>query len=91
MLKSLLQYNVWNLLLVSATVIGAFGGFPEPPKVFQNLASFQIVQWSLVFILAYQGGAGADPIFALAATLITMVLYKVVRAIENNDEDELLK
>jgi hypothetical protein len=90
-LDSLLQQSFWNILLVSTTIIGAFGGFPQPPKIFQAAAEYQIVQWILVYILAYQGGAGQDPIFALAATLATMVLYKGVRALESNDANELAK
>lgn len=90
MLNSLLQHGFWKLLLVSCTILGAFGGFPQPPKVFLNLASYQIIQWALVFVLAYQGGAGEDVVLAAVATFVTMVIYKVVRALENNDEDELL-
>jgi len=90
-LDRLLQQSFWNILLVSTTIIGAFGGFPQPPKIFQAAAEYQIVQWALVFVLAYQGGAGQDPIFALAATLVTMVLYKVVRALESKDATELEK
>jgi len=88
---TLLQQSFMNILLVTTTIIGAFGGFPQPPKIFQAAAEYQIVQWALVFVLAYQGGAGQDPIFALVATLATMVLYKLVRALESNDVDELAK
>lgn len=91
MLKNLFQQSFWNLLLVSCTVVGAFGGFPEPPKAFLALASYQIVQWALVFVLAYQGGAGQDPVLAGAATLVTLILYKGIRALESGDEDELLE
>jgi hypothetical protein len=88
-LDTLLKHGMWKLLLVTSTIVGAFGGFPTPPKAFLNLASYQVVQWGLVFVLAYQGGAGEDPMLAAMATAITFVLYKAVKALENND-DELL-
>jgi hypothetical protein len=91
MLNSLLKHGFWQILLVISTLLGAFGGFPQPPKAFQTLASYQVVQWGLVFVLAYQGGAGQDPVLAAAATLITLVLYKGIRAIESGDEGELLR
>lgn len=90
MLKQLLQHSVWKLLLVSCTILGAFGGFPQPPKVFQTLTSYRLVQWALVFVLAYQGGAGEDPILAAAATVVTFIIYMVLRGLEGDDVDELL-
>lgn len=89
-LQSLMQHGFWTILLVTTTIIGAFGGFPEPPKAFSNLASFKPIQWGLVFVLAYQGGAGQDPILAAAATAVTFVLYTVVRAFEQGDADALV-
>lgn len=80
-----MQHGFWTILLVTATIVGAFGGFPEPPKAFSNLATFKPVQWALVFVLAYQGGAGQDPVLAAAATAATFVLYTVVRAFEQGD------
>jgi hypothetical protein len=90
MLNSLLQHGFWQLLLVTCTILGAFGGFPQPPKAFVALTQYQVVQWALVFVLVYQGGSGQDPVLAGAATALTLVLYKAVRAIESNDEGELL-
>lgn len=90
MLNQLLKHGFWKILLVTATITGAFGGFPEPPKAFLNLASYQVVQWALVFVLAYQGGAGEDPILAAAATAITFVLYKLIRYTEGTDDDLVL-
>jgi len=82
--------SFWNIVLVSATLIGAFGGFPEPPKVFINLTKYTIVQWLLVFILAYQGGAGQDISFAVGATVFTFLVYHFVRYFEGSEDDLLL-
>lgn len=89
-LNALLKHGIWKILLVTCTIVGAFGGFPQPPKAFVKAANYQLIQWGLVFVLAYQGGAGEDPLFAAAATAITFVLYKFVRALEGTDDEELL-
>lgn len=91
LLNKLFSLSFWQVLLVTCTILGAFGGFPEPPKLFQDLTKYQLVQWGLVFALVYQGGAGQDPVVAGAATLVTMILYKSVRALETGDEGELLQ
>ena len=63
--------NWTDWIHASATVIGAWGGFPKPPKLFLDLTKFEIFQW---FLLAYQGGAGED---IRAAVIITVGLYLV--------------
>ena len=80
--SSLYKYGMWQVLLVLATLLGAFGGFPTPPKVFAKAARYQVVQWGLVFVLAYQGGAGQDPLFAAVATAATWALYTTLIAME---------
>lgn len=87
-LNNLLSNNaVWDIILVTATILGAFGGFPQPPKTFSRLTNSSVMQWFLVFILAYQGGASQDPKFALMATTITFVVYYIVRYYEGSDDD----
>jgi len=81
-LEGLRQIGFWKMLLVTCTILGAFGGFPQPPKVFIRLASYEVVQWILVFVLAYQGGAGADWKLAAGATAATFLLYKSIRYFE---------
>uniref|UniRef100_A0A6C0J830 Holin n=1 Tax=viral metagenome TaxID=1070528 RepID=A0A6C0J830_9ZZZZ len=79
-----------NIILVMATLIGAFGGFPQPPKFFAEAVKWGIVQWFLVFVLAYQGGAGASIPLAAGATAVTFVLYKIIRSFEKSDDDLFL-
>lgn len=76
------KYNLWGFVLAFATMLGAFGGFPQPPKAFLWLTSWKIVQWFLVFVLLYQGGTGQDPVFALIVTAITFVVYLFLKALE---------
>lgn len=81
-IQKLLKTEFWTVVLVTCTILGAFGGFPEPPKVFLKLTKYQPVQWLLVFVLVYQGGAGQDPLLAIAATAITFVLYTLLTYME---------
>lgn len=89
MLGKLLELNVFKILFALATMIGAFGGFPEPPHAFSALAQYQVVQWGLLFVLIYQGGGGADPVLSLVATIATFFMYKFVRLFESGKENNL--
>jgi hypothetical protein len=80
---ALMGKDPMQILLVLTTIIGAFGGFPTPPRFFTNMAKYAPVQWALVFVLAYQGGAGQDPVFAAASTAAVFVLYKLVTLGDN--------
>lgn len=67
-----------HILIATATGLGAFGGFPDPPKIFKNLIKNEIVKWILLAILIWQGGGGAssNPVKDVVITsLITGVMY----------------
>lgn len=72
------KFSVNQMILVLATAIGAFGGFPTPPKMFTDLVKNEIVQWGLVFVLCYQGGAGQNVELAALATVVLYVAKKVL-------------
>ena len=59
-----------------ATVIGAWGGFPEPPAIFKRLAKHELFQYFLVFVLVYQGGGSEDIAQSL---MITIGLYLITK------------
>lgn len=82
-----LGYNMSTIALTFATMMGAFGGFPAPPKIFVKLTSYQIVQWFLLFVLLFQGGAGGDVVLAAIFTGITFLVYKFLRYFEKNDDE----
>jgi hypothetical protein len=65
-----------------ATVMGAWGGFPKPPKVFLELTRFELFRWFLVFILAYQGGAEED---IRQALIITVIFYLITKLLDLRD------
>lgn len=84
-----MEYGVFKVLFGLATMIGAFGGFPEPPHAFSALAQYQVFQWGLLFVLIFQGGGGADPLLSAMVTGATFLLYKAVRMFESGKEDGL--
>jgi hypothetical protein len=91
MFGKILEVGFWKLLLALATMIGAFGGFPDQPKAFSALAQYQLVQWLLVFVLIYQGGGGEDPILSGVLTVAAFFGYKAIRFFESSDDvDDLV-
>ena len=51
--------------------------FSKAPPAFERFAKTELAQWTLVFVLLYQGGAGQDIKFALAATLAMYALHHI--------------
>lgn len=70
--------NLNNLILPLATGLIAFGGYPQPPQFFRDLASNEWFQWLLVFILIWQGGAGQKWDLALVATTVLFLVTKLL-------------
>ena len=65
-----------------ATVMGAWGGFPKPPKMFLELTKFELFRWFLVFTLAYQGGADEE---VKQALIITIIFYLITKLLDLRD------
>lgn len=78
--RMIMGYTQQQIILAVATAIGAFGGFPAPPRVFMQLTQNEIVQWALVFVLIFQGGGAQDPKLCL---LITAAMYAATQALNN--------
>ena len=69
-------YDMKNVILGLVTFIGAFGGFPEPPKIFIDLVlKHSWLKWILVFFLVFQGAGGQDPRLASLITFTGYVIY----------------
>ena len=69
-------YKGKDLILPLATAIGAYGGFPTPPKFFNELTQHEMFRWTLVFILIWQGGSGQDVKLAVLITALMFALHK---------------
>jgi hypothetical protein len=74
--------DLMRVVAIYATIIGAFGGFPAPLKVFATLSQYQVVQWFLVFTLAYQGSADQNIRHAMLLTFIGYLVYTFIRFLE---------
>ena len=83
-----MQYSNSQIILAVATGIGAYGGFPAAPAIFTKLTQHEIVQWALVFVLLYQGGAGQDVKFAAMVTAAMFVVHKVLNKMEEKEVEE---
>lgn len=77
-----LAVSPWTWIVAIATMLGAFGGFPQPPAAFMWFTQWQIIQWFFVFVLLYQGGTGENAMMAFVLTLATFILYKIIRFFE---------
>lgn len=66
-------------ILPAATALGAWGGFPKPPKMFQDLAKNEIVQYLLVAVLVWQGGGQQNLRVAL---ILAVAMYILVKGLE---------
>lgn len=62
------------------TAIGAVSLFPDPPKIFKDLAQNEMVKWLFVLILIVQGGAGGNWQLAVVATIVLFVAIKLLDA-----------
>tara|TARA_A100001015_G_scaffold262503_1_gene308773 strand:+ start:1250 stop:1552 length:303 start_codon:yes stop_codon:yes gene_type:complete len=62
------------LVLPIITAIGAFGGFPQPPRVFGKLIKYEPIQYLLLFCLIWQGGAEQNWKLALKVTLVIYII-----------------
>jgi len=71
--------QVWKEIIHPlATVLGAWGGFPQPPAFFKRLARSEIFRYFLVFALVYQGGGGENIAKSLMVTVGFYLAAKIL-------------
>ena len=75
-IKTINPYSTRQIALAFATLIGAFGGFPEPPRQFTELARNEWFRWLMIAVLVFQGAGGQDPRLAAVVTAIGYAAYK---------------
>ncbi|KAF6252160.1 hypothetical protein COO60DRAFT_1644285 [Scenedesmus sp. NREL 46B-D3] len=74
--------EVVQILGPLATVIGAAGCFPAPPKVFASIAErYPLLQWGLVYVLVWQGQGNRDEWVALWATAALYLIFRVLKSL----------
>jgi hypothetical protein len=80
-----------QIIVASATGLGAFGGFPDPPKIFKEMIQYELVKWILLAVLIWQGGGGASVSHTkdiLVTVLITAIMYIGKRILDNIYESQ---
>lgn len=81
----------WSrLVMPMLTLVGAWGGFPDSPKMFKALTSWRPFQYFFLWVLVMQGGASADPGLSLIAVLIFGLVTEIIKGVEGfeNTEDK---
>ena len=76
------NFSLSRLALPMLTLIGAWGGFPPPPKIFEGLAKWRPFQYFFLWVLVMQGGASVDPGLSLLSVLIFVAITEVINLIE---------
>ena len=81
------QSTFW--LLPIATAIGAWGGFPKPPKFFTDLVNgSDLIKYLMVFILIWQGGGNQNTYTSLS---ITLVIYAIAELAKLKQDYDIVK
>ena len=78
--------QIQPFVLPIVTAIGAFGGFPTPPKFFLNIIKNEIVQYFLLYLLIWQGGANQSWKLSLKVTLAIYIIITVGHIIDMKSE-----
>ena len=66
------------------TGLGAYGGFPQPPKWWKRLTNFKIMNFLLVWLLVFQGGGGGNLVLTTIVSLIIFIIMEVSKYIEGD-------
>ena len=77
-----------RMVMPMLTLIGAWGGFPEAPKMFQQLSQWRFFQYFFLWILVMQGGASADPGLSFIAVLMFVAISEGIKMYEEKNEEK---
>ena len=81
------SFPLHRLILPFLTLIGAWGGFPESPRMFKSLTTWKPFQYFFLWVLVMQGGASVDPGLSLVAVLIFGIITEIIKLIEGPDPE----
>ena len=68
--------NLFRMLAPITTAVGSWGGFPEPPIWFKQLAQNEWFQYAMLYVLIYQGAGAANPKTSLIFTILFFLIKK---------------
>lgn len=76
------NFSFSRLILPMLTLLGAWGGFPPPPKMFEGIAKWRPFQYFFLWVLVMQGGASVDPGLSLLSVLIFVAITEIIKLVE---------
>ena len=82
------SFSPGKLVLPFLTLIGAWGGFPDSPRMFKKLTTWRPFQYFFLWVLVMQGGASVDPGLSLLSVLIFVAITEVIKMIEGPEKFE---
>ena len=69
--------NMKQIVLALFTALGAYGGFPNPPKWWTQITKYMIVRVLCLWALIYQGGGNADIVLTTITTLVIFGIFNL--------------
>jgi hypothetical protein len=73
--------SMWQLAI--ATALGAYGGFPTPPKWWVAITSSIVGQYLALWVLIYQGGGQQDYKWTTVVCTIVFAVMSISKKIES--------
>lgn len=74
-----------RLILPFLTLVGAWGGFPEPPRMFKKIVEYRFFQYFFLWVLVMQGGASVDPGLSLVSVIVFVSISEVIKMLEGEE------
>lgn len=83
--ESVMDISLGDIIVAFCTLIGAFGGFPDPPPMFRTISQSPFGKWALLWVLVYQGGGQQDLILTSLVVGITyLVVYVILPSVSGS-------
>ena len=73
--------------LAILTGLGAYGGFPQPPRWWQKLSNFKLMNFIVLWILIYQGGGRSHAILTSIISILIFTVMEVSKYFERKMSD----
>ena len=84
-LKNPFTFPWGRLVLPMLTLIGAWGGFPDSPKMFKKISGKKFFQYLFLWVLVMQGGASSDPGLSFVAVAIFGLITELLKYFEESE------
>ena len=81
-MNNILSKSPSTWILAIATGLGAYGGFPEAPQWWQDIAKTKVFQFFTLAVLVYQGGGNSDLVWTLVVSVILFTIMELSKKIE---------